>query len=85
MSNASPPLMKIDACVRCGKEKVAYNHLPGQKIPIWSSVGVSVVDPITGKTQEYTRILCPDCGKAGLMTEDVRRLVEEEFAAISKA
>jgi hypothetical protein len=77
--------MKVDACVRCGKKKDAYNHTPGKMMDIWPSFAVPIVDSVTRKAKEYTRILCPDCAKAGLLTEDVRRLVEAEFAAISKA
>jgi DNA-directed RNA polymerase subunit RPC12/RpoP len=85
MSNASPPIVKVDACARCGKEKEAFHHTPGQKIEIWPSVTVPMVDPVTRKAREYTRILCPDCAKAQTGTEDLKRILEAEFAAISKA
>ena len=85
MSNASPPFVKVDACARCGKKKEAYHHTPGTKMDMWPSFTFPRVDPVTRKAQEYTRILCPDCAKAQPLTEDVKRMLEAEFAAISKA
>lgn len=85
VNNASPPPVKVDACARCGKEQEAYHLTPGKKMAVWQSFTVLVADPVTGKMREYTRILCPDCAKALPLTEDRRRLLEAQFAALSKS
>ena len=85
LSTANPPIVKIDACALCGKEKEAYHHTPGMKIDMWPSFPVRLVDPVTRKAQEYMRILCPDCAKAPTGREDVKRKLEAELGVISKA